>query len=253
MAHLEAFVMAQFSDTFGVAVENFEGKITTYATFPDVVIMYTVEVTFADTSSFTPSTDELDVLVQLAFLEPPVFDLLTDFQNLPSDNPFSGTESVEYSLLEERIRVDATPRSTLSNTQITLVTGVSAMILVIAVFLLMRCRTRRIEARFSTATSSKVQDIPILMPAHSYGYSIVSSHSENIMQFRDDTGSTASSGSIFSSTSIRSIPSQTTRLYAHPVRPSKAFAETRIFPRERAEKAESNNSNYSGELDIRPV
>ena len=249
MAHLEDFIIAQFSDTFGVEVVDFESELTNTTTTPVVSIAYTVEVVFADTSTFIPTTEELDVLVQLAFLEPPVFDLLTDLRSLPSDSPFSSTESVEYFLLEGKLRVGATPRDRLSAVQLTLITGASAILLAAVALLSMRWRTGRIEAKFSTVTSSKVQDIPVLMPAHSYGYSILSSHSENIMQFRDDTGSTASSGSLCGFVSVQSIPSETAHLYARQLIPSSALASTQSL----ASEGKRVNPYYSGELDIRPI
>jgi len=252
--HLEEFMIMLFADNFGVAVENFESEMIDYGTTPNFAIAYAAEITFAETSAFFPTAEDVDALIQLAFLEPEVFDLLNALRELPPDDPFAATETVEFFLLDDEIRVGTGRTSgNLSATQITLVAGALSILLVAVCFLLMRFRSKRIEARLSRlgAKPNRVHDIPILMPSHSYGYSIVSSHSENLMHFRDDTGSTASSGSVFGSFSVRSIPSETIRIHARQVSPSaNALSETQSFV---SRRRQSSDPFHSGELDIQPI
>jgi len=216
MAHVEETVRSNFEGTFGVVVDSFQSEIIGSTTTPNVVIQYSVSVTFSESSDFIPLPDEVDTLVNLAFLDPPVQDLIADLRALPPETPFSQTESVEYVKMEIR---NGERVVSLSASQISLITGASAMVLIAVCYALMRSKARRNAARAVAGTKfSRVQEIPVLMPGRSYGgISMFSNESENLMQFRDDTGSTTSSGSAFGSLSVDPMASEQMKMYAQPV------------------------------------
>jgi len=108
--YLETFLIAQFSGTFGVEVESVsievleEGALES-GTGPVVTIAYNLTANFPSDSVFVPETAELDVLVQAAFQPPAVMALLVTLQQeLPSENPFSQTQSVSYSERADLLR-----------------------------------------------------------------------------------------------------------------------------------------------------
>jgi len=216
MAHVEETVRSNFEGTFGVVVDNFQSEIIGSTTTPNVVIQYSVSVTFSESSDFIPLPDEVDTLVNLAFLGSPVQDLIADLRALPPETPFSQTESVKYVKMEIR---NGERVVSLSASQISLITGASAMVLIAVCYALMRSKSRRNAARAVAGTKfSRVQEIPVLMPGRSYGgISMFSNESENLMQFRDGTGSTTSSGSAFGSLSVDPMASEQMKMYAQPV------------------------------------
>lgn len=57
---------------------------------------YKFEVVFTNNSSFIPTADEVDVLLESAFLDPARQRLVASLMNLSSDNPFSGVFTVEF-------------------------------------------------------------------------------------------------------------------------------------------------------------
>jgi len=213
MAHVEETVRSKFKVTFGVVVDSFQSEIIGSTTTPNVVIQYSVSVTFSESSDFIPLPDEVDTLVYLAFEDQ---DLIADLRALPPETPFSQTESVEYVKMEIR---NGERVVSLSASQISLITGASAMVLIAVCYALMRSKSRRNAARAVAGTKfSRVQEIPVLMPGRSYGgISMFSNESENLMQFRDDTGSTTSSGSAFGSLSVDPMASEQMKMYAQPV------------------------------------
>ena len=108
--YLETFLIAQFSGNFGVEVESVrievleEGALESGAG-PVVTIAYNVTASFPSDSAFVPETAELDVLLQGAFQSPAVDALLITLQQeVPSENPFSQTQSVSYSERADLLR-----------------------------------------------------------------------------------------------------------------------------------------------------
>lgn len=65
-------------------------------------IEYLVSTFFQPTSVFIPSPAEMDTLIETAFQQPAVNDLLLMLEDLPADNPFSKTTDVQYSIVQRR-------------------------------------------------------------------------------------------------------------------------------------------------------
>jgi hypothetical protein len=98
LANIEAFVRNQFSFAFGIEVDMFNGMVTTTG-FNPVTIDFTVFVSFTNDSSFIPTTSEVDALIELALLPPNVDTLIAEYNALPTDTPFSSSQSVTYQAL----------------------------------------------------------------------------------------------------------------------------------------------------------
>ena len=236
LTHIEDFIVEQFSSTFDLSVESFDGILTEFGTNP-VAIAYSAEVTFSE-GSLIPMTSDVDDLIQIAFLEPPVLDLLGDFQELPPPMPFRDTESVEYFLLSE-LRSGEHAESLVG---IGLGAGVSAAFLVALYCFWMRWRSRR----RTTSTLSKAGGIPFIMPSHSYTDSIGSSNT-NLMHFRDeDTVS-------MTSMSVRSVASETRKICARPFDAAVLAAHASETQKHYARSCESTAPFHSADLDIQPV
>jgi hypothetical protein len=195
-AYLNDFLVDQFNTTFGVKIATFTPRVLMTGLNP-VSIEYTVDVVFAQSSAFIPSTQDVDALIELAFQQPSVQTLLDTFHMQPPDLPFMTTTSVTYTALPDVVvddfiksyERDQDDDGNLSATQKGLISG-SAAIAVLAFLLaflafLRRCRKRSF---LQVTKHSKSQGMP-LMPSYSY----CDSRSSNLMPFKDDTRSTSSS------------------------------------------------------------
>jgi hypothetical protein len=80
----------------GATVGKFTWTANVSRSTDPVQISYTLEPVFSPTSSFVPSKDQLNHIVVTGFMQPAVQTLLLNFQNLPSNNPFSNVTEVAY-------------------------------------------------------------------------------------------------------------------------------------------------------------
>lgn len=113
-AHLEEaatvtldFLETYFTDQFAFSTETILAAFVGSSTDSDAATnsaTFEATTTFDETSSFTPSTDDIDTLMQAAFLPPVVDALLAALANLPAGNPLSATTSVAYSSNNRRRR-----------------------------------------------------------------------------------------------------------------------------------------------------
>jgi hypothetical protein len=88
LVHVKDFIRVQFNSIFSVIVNLYEFRILDTGVDP-VTIDYAVDIVFAQDSPFIPLQQEVDALVELAFLEPNKATLLESlclFQK--SDLPF---------------------------------------------------------------------------------------------------------------------------------------------------------------------
>jgi hypothetical protein len=191
LGHLQSFLAEQFSSTFDVQMKSFDGLIVDTG-FNPVMIDFNATVTFSGTSSFIPTTEEVDMLVQLAFLPPQVDALIEEYSSLSADMPFSTTQSIEFTpislvrsddlkLLQSE---DVGGKTTIEKALISIVAFLSASLVVL---LGLRYKSNR---KRNLPFSVKLELVPI-MP----GYSFSDSHSNNIMPFNDESLSHASNSS----------------------------------------------------------
>lgn len=195
LAHLEDYMREQFSTTFGVEITSFTFRILMTGLNP-VSIDYTVDLIFAQSSAFIPNKQEVDMLVELAFLPPAVQTLLDSFGMLPPESVFMTTQSVEYMplydvVVDDDIKlldIDEGDGAHLSAATKGLISGSAAAVALLAFSLLSRRRRFR-KGSLPVTKHSKSEAIPIIMPAYSY----CDSRRSNLMHFKDDAGSTTSS------------------------------------------------------------
>jgi hypothetical protein len=193
LGHLESFLTDLFANTFDVQIESFDGLIADTG-FNPVTIDFNATITFSDTSSFVPSADEVNMLVELAFLPPQVDSLIQEYASLSADMPFSTTQSVVYApsplvrsddskLLQSG---DLGGKTTIEKA---LISSVALLSVALTVLLVVRFRSKSDRKR-SFPSATKFDLIPI-MP----GYSYCDNHSSNIMPFKDDSLSHGSNSS----------------------------------------------------------
>lgn len=96
MQYLKAFLIESFNSAYGVSDLKFDGMGIDYQTEPILSISYVVNVTIDESSAVIPTHSEFDSLVQMAFLEPQVFDLLDQLKELPAEIPFHATQSIQF-------------------------------------------------------------------------------------------------------------------------------------------------------------
>ena len=261
MSHLQDFIVELFSGTFEVVVETFDFTILDFGSVP-AAIAYAVELTFSETSAFIPSVNDVDDLVELAFMEPSVLDLLADFQEQPPEMPFQETKSVEFVLLSEIRAVERV--GPLSPMRIGLISGASVAFFLVLCYCWRQQRSRRRRKTLNVSGSwpSKSEGMPVIMPSHSFVESLTSGRA-NLMHFREDTESTTS-GSVYDGLSTISIPSETQKVFTRPVDRATSSApesvdhlnghvHTSETQKLHAQPCESTKPLWSADLDIHPV
>jgi hypothetical protein len=193
LSHIESVIRDQFSTTFGAEIAAFDGMITETG-FNPVTIDFAITITFADQSGFIPTTEEIDSLIELAFLPPSIDNLIGQYNALPADSPFSTTQTIQYEALSGILRdglEEISPNSgndrNVSKSERLLTAGVFSLLIFTIFLLVLWFRSRRYH-RQSTLSSVKSRvkfDLLPIMPAYSY----CDSRSSNLMQFKDDTSS----------------------------------------------------------------
>jgi hypothetical protein len=97
LLYLADFLIAEFEMASTAQILRFDGLYDNFLVGPPPVGSLTTEVTFAGSSMIIPSTAELDVLVERAFQEPAVQELIERLQTeMDPDNPLSQTTAVTY-------------------------------------------------------------------------------------------------------------------------------------------------------------
>jgi hypothetical protein len=157
--------------------------------FDPVTIDFEVQVSFTTDSSFIPTTEEIDALIELAFLPPSVDMLIAEYNALPADSPFSSTQSVAYQALSGVIRDGLKVAASkpvhakhISAAETSLVVGVSFLALLTFVLFIIWLRARRKRHTQSSDKTNVKSDLIAIMPAYSY----CDSRSSNLMQFKDE-------------------------------------------------------------------
>jgi hypothetical protein len=190
LGHLESFLVDQFSNTFDVQIESFEGMIIETG-FNPVAIDFNATVTFSDASSFIPNAQEVDMLVEVAFLPPQVDVLIEEYGTLSMDMPFSTTQSIDFGSLTilrnddlKLLRSEDAGRKTATEKALIVIVASLSVLLIMLLKLLYQSSK---SLRRCPSSPSKFELIPI-MP----GYSYCDCRSNNLMQFKDETLSNVS-------------------------------------------------------------
>lgn len=94
---LEDYVKMQFAGNNETELlECTGGVLMVNQSSPLPTAEFGIDIIFANTSSFVPSQQEVDILIESAFRDPTLRKLVAALQSLPSSNPFSGTTSISY-------------------------------------------------------------------------------------------------------------------------------------------------------------
>lgn len=93
---LDDYVSMQFADKKKTGIDKLTSKVLEVNAGSPPDAAFGLEIKFNESSTFVPSNQEVDVLIESAFMDPAVQELITALQNLPLDNPFSGVVAVEY-------------------------------------------------------------------------------------------------------------------------------------------------------------
>jgi hypothetical protein len=189
--YLEQFFIDFFEFSFegdfvSLSVDNLGNTIG-----PPPRIDYDLAAFFFPLEERIPTTEEVDIIIQTAFLQPSVQTLLLELRTLPVENPFSSTSTVFYSM-EPMAAPLLTPSSDSSATTVPVVligmaAGVGALACIITAIFAARRRShyRPIKPHLPTKDG---------MPCRS-----------NIMAFMDRELTTSRSGSSRSSCSFHRI------------------------------------------------
>jgi hypothetical protein len=185
LVHLETFLKEQFSSIVDFQIEDLQGMIIETG-FNPVTIDFSATVIFSENSSIPVTQEELNMLIELAFLAPQVDTLIEVYRTLPPDEPFSTTQSIEFSTLSNVVKNDINllQREQVggkSTTEKVLIAGLTFLSLLLFTLVGLWYRSRR-RAQGCPLTRSKFELIPI-MPAYSY----CDTRSSNLMQFKDET------------------------------------------------------------------
>ena len=183
MKHLEAFIVDQFQHTFAVSLKHFGSTHMDQSVDAlSLAIAYAVDIVVdGATSDFTPSLDELDLLIELAFMEPPVLSLVQELHALPSQSPFHATESIVYVLMPKLLSEDHNGTvltevhvgPLLSSATLSVLAGGSFLILVLASCALLRNASGMRNKNPRTATdcgmlnNEVAKEREMVMPLHS--------------------------------------------------------------------------------------
>lgn len=96
LVHVENYVRSQFESRFGVMINFFDFRILNTGVDP-ITIDYTIDILFAQSSSYIPTQQEADILIELAFLEPNKDALLQSLRTYQEfDLPFGFIDDVFY-------------------------------------------------------------------------------------------------------------------------------------------------------------
>jgi hypothetical protein len=193
---LDMYLREQFA-AMGLQVTFFLPRELGFNSNP-ISMDYNIDVYFDPSSTFVPTTAELDALIEMAFMQPAVQKLLDTYPTLPPDLPFTMTESITYSPQPQIIVDDdlATREGTKNGEVKTLspsnkawIAGSVALILVGVSLLSVRYKLDA-STRRTKRSHSKFDKHPV-MPSYSY----CDTRRSNLMHFKDE--STASSGASY--------------------------------------------------------
>lgn len=212
---LETYVHATF---LLIDASNFVQVMTAPFSFsPDFTSTeLVVAMEFEDSSEFIPSTDDIDMLLEIAFTEPSVGTLLDLLAVLPNDNPFRHTTSVTRIVgslqleLSSNLPQPATMSSSTSSNRSTVVGAFAAAFVVVAFAALYRNRHQYRKRRKFSRRTIEHHDIMADTNESSIGAPTMmeqlvedddSDEVNTIEFFRDDEEETVSShhGSLFDS------------------------------------------------------
>jgi hypothetical protein len=101
LQYLEDYVNQQFEFNPLTNLENFDGA-TLGTELNPTRASYSVDLTFTDDSTIIPTQADIDVLIEGAFLQPFVQTLIDLLGEVSSDNPFSTTSNVIYTMSSNR-------------------------------------------------------------------------------------------------------------------------------------------------------
>jgi hypothetical protein len=96
--YLEMYFQGQYAGNADTAFSKLNGTVTDFQLDAPPDIAFDLELLFNETSSFVPSKQEIDILMGLAFDVQFVQPLKNALRQLPESNPFSGTQSVVYTV-----------------------------------------------------------------------------------------------------------------------------------------------------------
>ena len=97
MAYLDSFMHTAFQRNNQIEYDGQQGQVLSMTADP-VTIAFSYEVYFLEAPNLHPKQDDIDRLLSTALSEPANNVLLTRLSNLDSQNPFSKTRKVVYSL-----------------------------------------------------------------------------------------------------------------------------------------------------------
>ena len=101
LEYLDNFLEEQFSFNVDLVYSGLNGGVTATGTMGASIATadYDVDVIFSADTVMAPSPDDIDVLINAAFLEPFSSILVMLLQDLPSSNPFSQVDTVVYNTI----------------------------------------------------------------------------------------------------------------------------------------------------------
>jgi hypothetical protein len=150
----------------GIKLESFDFTVVETGSDPTKTISYTGTVTVAPDSPNQPTQEQIDTLIQTAFMQPSVETLLLTLQSLGPNNPFSSTSSVEYAVTGSApmLETGGSSRSTV-NSILWAALGASSLGFAAGAVLSLRISQRRDQSRKGRYDGDG-QEV-LKMPSHS--------------------------------------------------------------------------------------
>jgi hypothetical protein len=200
MVHLEDYVRSQLESRFGVQINEFQFRLLETGVDP-ITIDYTIDIIFDPSSAFIPTKQEVDILVELAFMEPSKDDLLKSLRTYQQfDLPFGFIDDVVFEPLYDVVVDDdlkSLERDDVEEwTQPAYIGIVSGSIVLALMALTILVSRRRRRLRFTLNDKKLYNDVagpPALLPPNEVDYTEEEHEEESSSGWESEAGVSSSS------------------------------------------------------------